>query len=341
MPGSQRRTVGLALAVLAGAHLLAAPPITINLSTFAPTNSAWHKALLDMGDAWKKATDGRVTLNVYPGGTQGPEPSVVKMMRPGVDHLQGALLLLPGLAEIDDSANVFGMPFFLESDAEMRAVLSKLAPVVSKRLEAKGFHVLNWESAGWVQVFSKKQIKTLADLKQAKLFTTEGDARMVQWYTSNGFHPVALNFNDIPAQLKLRTGMIDAVPSPTQGALLLQFFRDAPFMLELRVAPLLGATVLTDKAWNAISPDDRAKMLEDAAEMERHLMAEAPQIDVDSVEAMQKRGLTVTKVDPAAAAEFRSAAEKLVVSMRGGMVPADVYDLAVQVRDAFRKPKGQ
>ena len=38
--------------------------ITIKLATFAPANSAWHKALLDMGAAWSKTTEGRVTLRV-------------------------------------------------------------------------------------------------------------------------------------------------------------------------------------------------------------------------------------------------------------------------------------
>ena len=65
---------------------------------------------------------------------------------------------------------------------------------------------------------------------------------MVQWYKTNGFHPVALSANDIPAQLKLGTGLIDAAPSPPYLALTLQIFRDAKYMLDLHVAPLVGAT---------------------------------------------------------------------------------------------------
>ena len=40
-------------------------------------------------------------------------------------------------------------------------------------------------------------------------------------------------------------------------------------------------------------------------------------------------------------AEFRAAAEKLVASSRGTMVPASVFDQAVQERDAYRKTKGK
>ncbi len=49
----------------------------------------------------------------------------------------------------------------------------------------------------------------------------------------------------------------------------------------------------------------------------------------------------MTKLDPKALAEFRAAAEKLVASSRGTMVPADIFDQAVQERDAFRKTKGK
>jgi len=80
--------VTLAIAVIVlSVPVRAVAPLTIKLATFAPANSAWHKALLDMGDAWTKTTEGRVTLRVYPGGTLGTEASTVKMMSPAVGEL--------------------------------------------------------------------------------------------------------------------------------------------------------------------------------------------------------------------------------------------------------------
>ena len=62
-----------------------------------------------------------------------------------------------------------------------------------------------------------------------------------------------------------------------------------------------------------------------------------PQEDADSVATMKTRGLTVTTLDPKTAASFRAEADAFVKSMRGQMVPADIYDAAVRERDAFRK----
>jgi TRAP-type C4-dicarboxylate transport system substrate-binding protein len=311
----------------------------IRMATQAPVNSTWHKALLDMGADWAAKTDGRVKLTVHAGGTQGDEPSTIRMMRPGVDQLQGNLLMATGLSQIDESFNAFGMPFFFQNDEETAYVLQKLGPTLERRLDAKGFHLLCWGSAGWVQLFSKQPLMTLADVKKAKLFTSNGDDRMVQWYKSNGFNPVALAANDIVAQLK--TGTIDAAPTPPYPALVFQMFRDAKYMLDVRVGPLLGALVITNTAWNKITPADRTILTASAKAFEARIMADAPKQDAESVATMKTRGLTVTTLDPKAAAEFRAAADKLAVTMRGNMVPADIYDMAVQERDAFRKTKGK
>jgi TRAP-type transport system periplasmic protein len=278
-----------------------------------------------------------VKLTIYAGGTQGSEDATIRMMRPGVDQLQANLLMLSGLSTIDDAFNVFGIPFFFQSDEEGLYVLEKLTPMLEKRLDAKGYKLLAWGSAGWVQLFSKKPMTTLADIKAAKLYTSQGNDRMVQWYKANGFNPVALNANDIPAQLKLTTGMIDAAPSPPYPALLLQIFRDAKYMIDVRLAPLYGAVVLTNEAWNKIEPNDRPIVVAAAKNAEKRLLGDAPKLDADSINTMKSRGLTVTAVDPKNVASFRAEADAFVKTMRGQMVPADFYDAAVRERDAFRK----
>ncbi len=331
-----RRFVLVVALVFAVATLHAAP-VSIKLATQAPVNSSFHKALMEMGASWETATQGRVKLIVYAGGTQGSEDATIRMMRPGVDQLQANLLMLPGLIAVDDAFNAFGVPFFFETDAEGQYVLEKLTPVLEKRLEAKGFKLLSWATAGWVRLFSKQPVRTIEDVKNAKLWTSQGDEKMIQWYKTNGFHPVGLAAGDIPAQLKLRTGMIDAAPSPPYPALLLQIFRDAKYMLDTRVAPLYGAVLMTNEAWGKIDANDRQAVVTGAKAFEKKILGEAPKLDEDSVATMKARGLTVTMLDATQTAAFRVEAEKLVTTMRGNMMPVDVYDAAVRERDAFRK----
>ena len=101
------------------------------------------------------------------------------------------------------------------------------------------------------------------------------------------------------------------------------------------------ALLISQAAWNRISAEDRAKLTADAQALETRVRTEAPAQDAESVKVMSSRGLQVTTLDPKALAEFRGAADQLVKTMRGSMVPPDIYDTAVQERDAFRKSKGK
>jgi TRAP-type C4-dicarboxylate transport system substrate-binding protein len=253
--------------------------------------------------------------------------------------VDAALLTAPGLAEIDNGFNVFGIPFFFQSDADEQFVRAKIEPLLAKRLEAKKFHLLAWGHGGWVQLFSTVPIKTLADVKKAKLFTSAGNSNMMQWYTTNGFNPVALEATNIAQGLA--TGMIQATPMPPYGAVALQISRTVKYMLDIDVDPLIGALIMTDTMWAKIAPEDRDKIVAAAKAMEARLQTEVPKQDAQSVVAMQAKGLVVTKLDQAGAAAFRAEADKLVGTMRGGMVPADVYDLAAQARDEYRKSHGK
>lgn len=328
--------LALVLVVAASVSIGAQAPINIRLATLAPDNSPWTGALRSMGATWEKTTDRRVRLTVYAGTIPSESSAIARM---AVDGLQAATLMVAGLSEIDEAFSIFGVPFFFESDAELAHVQQKLTPLIQERLRAKRYHLLNWGNAGWVQLFSKTPIRTLADVKQAKLYTTEGSPKTVQWYTANGFHAVPLAAGEIPKQLKLPSGAINAAPMPPVYAVALQIFRDAPHMLDIRLAPLVGATVMTDAAWNKISADDRAKLLAAASVMEQQVNAQAPALDAKSVSAMTAAGLQIARLDAKVAAEFRAAAELLAATQRGGMIPADVYDLAVRERDAFRKSK--
>jgi len=325
-----------ALALIMTVSLGAQAPLNIRLATLAPDNSPWTSALRSMGTAWEKATERRVRLTVYAGTIPSESSAIARM---AVDGLQAATLMVAGLAEIDESFNIFGVPFFFESDAELAHVQQKLTPLIQQRLQARHYHLINWGNAGWVQLFSKMPIRTLADVKQAKLYTTEGNPKMVQWYTANGFHAVPLSAGEIPKQLKLPTGAINAAPMPPVYAVALQIFKDAPHMLDIRLAPLVGATVMTDAAWKKISPEDRPKILAAASAMEQQINTQAPGLDAKSISVMTAAGLQVVKLDANAVAEFRAAAERLGATQRGAMIPADVYDLAVRERDAFRKAK--
>jgi TRAP-type transport system periplasmic protein len=322
----------LLVAVAVITSTLHAQNVAIKLATIVPDGSIWDKSLKQMGADWSKATAGRITTTVYSGGTQGDDPTVLRKIR--LNSLQAASLTAVGLANIDWSFNVFNLPFFFENYDELNAVLEKLTPVLRQRAEAKGFVLVHWGHAGWLQVFSKRPVQTLADLKTIKLYTSAGDDRMTQWYKANGFQPRAMAMTDILTGLS--TGMIEGMPSTPLASMAYQWHKQTPFMLDIGLAPFLGGTVVAKRVWDSIPAADRAKMIEVSAGVEQQLRVEVPKADALAVAMMGAQGLKVTK---ATGAEWRQEAEVLTQTMRGQMVPPDIFDLAVKERDAYRKAK--
>jgi TRAP-type C4-dicarboxylate transport system substrate-binding protein len=302
----------------------------LKLATVVPQGSVWDKNLKQMGEEWKDATGGRVTVTVYSGGSQGDEATVLRKMR--LDALQAAAFTVVGLGSIDWAFNVFDIPFFFDSYDELNYVTDKLTPVLRKRIEPKGFVLLNWGHGGWTQVFTKKPVATVDDLKHIKLWTSAGNDRQVQWFKANGFEPRAMAMTDILTGLT--TGMLEGLPTTPLAAMLFQWDRQTPYMLELGLAPIVGAGVITTKAWKAIPDADKPKLLAAAAGVEQRLRVEVPKLDADAVAQMIKRGLTVTKP---AGPEWRTQLDGLAKTMRGESVPPDIFDLAIKARDEFRK----
>ena len=309
-----------------------AQSVAIKLATVVPENSIWDKNLKQMGADWSQATGGRVSLTVFGGGSQGDESTVLRKMR--LDALQAAALTGVGLGTIDAAFNVFDIPFFFESYDELNAVTDTLTPTMRKRVEAKGFVLVHWGHGGWTQVFTKRPVQTVADLKKIKLYTSAGNDRMVQWFKANGFEPRAMAMTDIMAGLT--TGMIEGLPTPPLAAMLFQWYRQTPYMLDIGLAPVIGATVITKRAWDQVPQADRQKLLESAAGVESRLRVEVPKQDENAVTQMAGRGLTVTK---ASGAEWRAQADALARTMRGEMVPPDIFDLATKARDEYRSQK--
>ena len=324
----------LALAAPAGA---ATAPNVVKLASLVPEGSVWHKVLQGAGAEWSSATDGRVTLRIYPGGVAGDEPDMVRKMRIGQIH--ASALTVMGLSSIDDSFLVFAIPMMFDSYGELLYVLDRLRPALSQRLEAKGFALLNWGHAGWVHFFTKRPVEDREGMRKLKMFVWAGDDRMVQLWKENGFQPVALAATDILTGLQ--TGMIEAYPTTPLAALSLQWYRATPYMIEGGLAPLVGGLVITKTAWAKIPEADRTGILAACAKAEDRLEHEIPGQDSVAVVEMQKRGLTVTRVKPEARAEWEATAKLFSDQMRGKLVPAAILDQALKARDAYRNQAGR
>jgi TRAP-type C4-dicarboxylate transport system substrate-binding protein len=327
------RRIFIVAALLAGVSAQAQEAAKIRLGTLAPRGTSWHRSLLEMGEKWRAAQGPGSAFIVYTDGSQGGEADMVRRMRVG--QLNSALLSVVGLSEIDDAASALQkMPMVFRSWDELDLLREKLRPRLEQRFLEKGFVVLFWGDAGWVRFFSKEPALRPADYRRMKVFTWAGDNPQVDIMKALGYQPVVLEIADILPGLQ--TGMISMVPSTPFYALVGQFYRHAPYMLDMNWVPIVGAVVITRKAWEGMTPAAQKALREAADVAGTQLRAISRRENEEAVEAMKKRGLKVQPVTPEIEAEWRAIAERAYPMIRGKMVPADLFDEVQRLLHEYR-----
>lgn len=317
----------IGLCFIANTGSSADAPVKIRLGTLAPKGSSYYKHLQVMGEQWRKAPGGGVALTIYPDGTMGGEADMVRRMRLG--QLQAGMLTATGLSEIEPAVSGLQfMPRMFRTLEEVDCVGEKLQPMLGKRLEEKGFVALFWTDTGWVCFFSKQPVIGPEDLKKTKLFVWAGSLADVGLYRSVGLNPVPLETVDILPNLQ--TGLINAVALPPSYALAGQVDTAAPNMLQMAWAPLVGALVVTKKTWDAIPADGQEALRKSALEAGKLIKADGRRESLESIQAMQKRGLKVNSLTPEAETAWQREVNEMYPKIRGRIVPADIFDEVVK-----------
>lgn len=310
----------------------------LRIASLVPKNSLYHRQLLEITDSWRSTQGGNAKYVVYTDGSQGGEAEMARRMRIG--QLQGALLSVVGLREIEPSiAALQVMPLLFQDWDEVDYVREKMRPAMEKKFLDKGFVVLAWGDAGWVRFFSKDAAVRPDDYKRMKFFAWGAEPDQQAIMKSLGYTPVPLETTDIlPA---IQTGMINVVPSTPYFALATQVYTTAQHMLEINWAPIVGALVVTRKAWEEMSPETQAAVRSASEKAGVQIRAKARQEVEEAVEAMKKRGLTVHRPNAAQLKEWTELAEKLYPRIRGSMVPADTFDEVMAHLKTYRAGKAK
>ncbi len=329
-----------ALSLLSPPPIQAARPVRINIGTLAPRGSSVHKSLMTLSSEWKKISEGKVKVVIYPDGTQGGEADMVRLMRIG--SLQGGALTSIGLADIvKEIGGLQGLPLMFDSYAELDYVNEKMKTLFKKRFDEKGFVLLFWADAGWIHFFSKEKMTTPTDLKKMKMFLWAGDPAHAKVVKNAGYRGIPLETAEI--QTGLQTGLIDVADMPPIFALAAQIDARAKHMLALNWAPLLGGLIVKKDAWNKIPTKTRAALLEAAETIGAEMRANNRKESVEAIKAMEKRGLIVHPVDAATAKIWRTECEKSVYpQMIDHSIPKSTFETIQTLLGEYKKdhPKG-
>lgn len=326
---SPRRLICVVLLLAAAAA--SAPAITIKLGSLAPIGSPWEVGLRRIAAEWDRLSGGTVSLKIYSGGVAGDEPDMIRKMRIGT--LNGAAITVSGLQNIFKGFKTLSYPLLVRNDDELAYVLAKMKPYFSQQLSQRGFRVIMWSPGGWVYLFSRKPVVRPGDLRSQKLWVWSGDPDEVQAYQRAGFQTVTLAVTDL--MTSLQGGMADALVTSPLLAASNQWFGVVSNMSTLRLGPLWGATLVTEKAWAEVPVDLQPKLIEAAQKIADSLAPDLVKADGQAIDVMKKYGLSINKVTPQAEAEWGDLLDKTFSGLVGSTYDRESYQMARKYLDEY------
>ena len=276
---------------------------------------------IKMAELAKEKTNGRLIIEVYPGGQLGDWRELVEGLRMNMNEI-----LIESVGTINSYtplANIEAAPYlFRDNDHFKKVWFSPLGEKILKIVgDDGGFTLLGPMNRGPRVVTSKVPFKNLAELKGLKIRVPNISIYQDTWKALGGA-PMPLALTEVFTALQQNT--VDAQENPTIESYGHSFYDVCPYLIETN--HVFGADVfIFDKKYFEALPDDIKKPLIEAInEAAAWRNEELVKNEIKYKKMFQDKGVTIIAPDRA---EFMKACEGLVERV----YPA-LADLAAEIR---------
>jgi tripartite ATP-independent transporter DctP family solute receptor len=297
---------GLTAAVFASGTALAQEKVILKASDVHPAGYPTVVAVEGIGKKLSAATNGRLTVAMYPSMQLGGEKEAIEQAQVGA--IAFARVSVGALGPVVDDLNVFNLPYVFRNTEHMQHVID--GPIGQELLDkvtnsGKGLIGLCWMDAGARSFYNtKKPIKTMADLKGMKV-RVMGNPMFVEMANSMGANGGAMGYDQVFTSLQ--TGVVDGAENNPPSFVFDNHFQVAKFYTvdEHLIVPEM--VVFSKKIWDTMSKEDQASLVKfskEAQQEERKLWAIYEKQAMDKATAA---GITITQVSAADKKSFQDA----------------------------------
>lgn len=232
--------------------------IKFNLSINDNESSNYYKGALKIAEEVNKATNGKIEINIFAGGSLGGEREVIEFALSGdldIGSAANSVLtnFIPEMSILDQA--------FLWENAEQAhaAVDGEVGKLIEKKAEELGVHVIGYMESGFRNVFSKRPIEKIEDFKGLKIRTMQNEYHMTA-FEAFGAMPTSMAGSE--QFTALQQGTIDAVENAVSNCLTNGFYELTKDITYTNHAFVYIVLCMSDKAWNKIPEDLREPFLQ-------------------------------------------------------------------------------
>jgi tripartite ATP-independent transporter DctP family solute receptor len=285
----------LVVAAFASTPVAAQQKLVLKAADVHPFGYPTVEAVVRLGKKLEQATGGRLTVQMYPSMQLGAEKEVTEQAQVGA--LAFARVSVGPMGNIIPDFNVFNLPFMFRDDAHMEKVIDgEIGDELLKKLSdhpTAGLIGLCWMNAGTRNVYSKKPVRSIADLKGQKI-RMMGNPIFVDTMNALGGNGVAMGFDQLTSAMQ--TGVVDGAENNYPTYATSQHYRYAKHFSLTGHLMIPEVLVFSKKIWTTLSKDDQAvimKLAREAQQEQRRLWYEMEQ---KSIAQMKEAGVDIIPI---------------------------------------------
>ena len=263
--------------------------------TFAydqPRTTAYGIAA-DIFDAkLKELSGGKLSIDQFPGAQLGQEPVVLQKLRSG--DIDFAITSTANASTLVPQAGVFSLHFLFRDKDHLAKTLSD--PGVSKAFRdmvkesVQGTQVLGLMTMGMRNIYSKKEIKSVDDLKGQKV-RVQATKTEDTHFPAYGTQTVHMPFGEV--YTSLQTGVVNAAENGINVYLANKHYEVAPILSITEHEANNNCIWVSDKTWNSLSDQEKQWVQAAADEVSKKEPAMGLKLEADSAEKLKTMGVKV------------------------------------------------
>ncbi len=254
------------------------------------------EAVVRMGKRLETASNGRLSIQMYPSMQLGGEKEMIEQAQIGA--LQIARISVGPMGPLVPELNVFNLPFMFRDNAHMEKVIDgDVGGEMLKKLSdhpTAGLVGLCWMNGGTRNVYnSKHPVKTVADLKGLKI-RMMGNPVFVDTMNALGGNGVAMGYDQLVSALQ--SGVVDGAENNEPSYETGQHYRYARYYSRTGHLMIPELRVFSKRSWTGLSADDQALIAKSAKEAQQEQRKLWYEMEQQSLAKMKAAGVEINDV---------------------------------------------
>ncbi|MEJ2804667.1 TRAP transporter substrate-binding protein, partial [Comamonadaceae bacterium PP-2] len=285
------------------ASILALQPLTAQAQKMVLKAADVHPAgypnvvaVENMGKKLEKATDGRLRIQMFPGGVLGGEKEMIEQTQVGAINILRTSL--GSVGTVVPEVNVFNMPFVFRSPDHMRKVIDgEIGDELLGKITASSARLvaIGWMDGGSRSLYTKKPVRSAADLKGQKIRMI-GNPLFVDTMNAMGGNGISMGYGEVFTALQ--TGVLDGAENNSPSYFTSNHFSTgAKYYSQTNHLIIPELLVVSKATWDKLKPEDQALLRKFGKEAQAEQRVLWDQSVADSDTKLKAAGVEFIQID--------------------------------------------